>query len=57
MSSDPKLGYVFLNSSEYGAIGWIEDASGFQGPYDQRSVYGSPVNSKFWDRRSTQTAN
>jgi quinoprotein glucose dehydrogenase len=52
LSTDPKLGYVFLNSSEYGAIGWIEKmAADAKVPYDQRSVYGSPVNSKFWDRK------
>ena len=52
LSSDPKLGYVFLNSSEYGAIGWIEKMpADAKVPYDQRSAYGSPVNSKFWDRK------
>ena len=34
------------------AIGWIEKMpDGSKVPYDQRSVYGSPVNSKFWDRK------
>lgn len=52
LSTDPKLGYVFLNSSNYAAIGWIQKMPpGSKVPYDQRSVYGSPVNSKFWDRK------
>jgi quinoprotein glucose dehydrogenase len=52
MSADPKLGYVFVNTSDYASVGWIEkmpDTS--RVPYDQRSVYGAPVPSKFWDRK------
>jgi len=52
MSLDPKLGYVFVNTSEFGSMGWIEKLpDGSRVPYDQRSVYGNPVASKFWERK------
>ena len=52
MSLDPKLGYVFVNTSDFGSMGWIEKmAEGSRVPYDQRSVYGNPVASKFWERK------
>jgi quinoprotein glucose dehydrogenase len=51
-SVDPKLGYVFVNTSDYGSIGWIEKRpDGSRVPYDQSSVYGNPVASKFWERK------
>jgi quinoprotein glucose dehydrogenase len=51
-SADPKLGYVFVNTSDYGSIGWIEKKpDGARVPYDQSSVFGNPVASKFWDRK------
>jgi quinoprotein glucose dehydrogenase len=51
-SADPTLDYVFINTSDYGSIGWIEKtAAGASVPYDQRSVFGNPVASKFWDRK------
>ena len=35
-----------------GNIGWIEKMpENARVPYDQRSAYGSPVPSKFWDRK------
>ena len=38
-STDPKLGYVFVNTSDYASIGWIEKMpDGSRVPYDQRSV-------------------
>lgn len=52
MSVDPTLGYIFINSSDYASIGWIEQRPpGSRVPYDQVSVYGNPVASKFWDRK------
>ena len=53
MSSDPKAGLVFLNTSNYGSMGWVEKkAENSRVPYDQLSVYGNPVASKFWDRKT-----
>ena len=53
VSADPKLGYVFVNTSDYASFGWIEKMpDGSRVPYDQRSVYGAPVPSKFWDRKT-----
>jgi glucose dehydrogenase len=52
-ATDPKLGYVFLNTSNWGSVGWIEKMpDGARVPYDQRSVYGNPVASKFWVRKT-----
>ncbi len=54
LSVDTSLGLVFLNSSNYGAIGWIEKMpEDSRVPYDRRSAYGLPVPSKFWDRKTT----
>jgi len=53
MSSDPRSGMVFLNTSNYGSIGWVEKkAENSRVPYDQVSVFGNPVASKFWDRKT-----
>ena len=55
LAADPKLGYAFINTSDYGSIGWIEKLSdNARVPYDRRSVYGTPVPSKFWDRRTNE---
>jgi quinoprotein glucose dehydrogenase len=52
-SADPQLGYFFVSSSNYGSIGWIEKTrEGSAVPYDQASVYGNPVASKFWERKT-----
>jgi glucose dehydrogenase len=52
MSSDPRSGLIFLNTSNYGSMGWVEKkAANSRVPYDQTSVYGNPVASKFWDRK------
>ena len=52
-ASDPKLGYVFTFTNEYGSIGWIEKKpEGSIVPYDQASVMGNPFNSKFWQRKT-----
>jgi len=52
-SADPQLGYFFVSSSNYGSIGWIEKTrEGSPVPYDQVSVYGNPVASKFWERKT-----
>jgi PQQ-dependent dehydrogenase (methanol/ethanol family) len=52
MSSDPKAGLIFVNTSNYGSIGWVEKkAANARVPYDQTSVFGNPVASKFWDRK------
>jgi quinoprotein glucose dehydrogenase len=51
-ATDPKLGYVFTFTNEYGSIGWIEKKpEGSVVPYDQASVFGNPFNSKFWWRK------
>jgi glucose dehydrogenase len=51
-ATDPRLGYVFVNTNEYGSLGWVEkQKEGAQVPYQQASVLGSPFNSKFWDRK------
>ena len=53
LSADPQLGYIFVSSSNYGSIGWIENTRpGSPIPYDQASVYGNPVASKFWERKT-----
>jgi quinoprotein glucose dehydrogenase len=53
LSADPQLGYIFVSSSNYGSIGWIEKTrEGSPIPYDQASIYGNPVNSKFWERKT-----
>lgn len=53
MSADPNLGYIFVNTSDYASIGWIEKMpDNARVPYDQRSAYGAPVPSKFWDRKT-----
>ena len=52
MSSDPKAGLVFVNTSNYASIGWVEKkAANSRVPYDQTSMFGNPVASKFWDRK------
>jgi len=52
MSADPKAGLIFVNTSNYGSIGWVErKAANSRVPYDQTSVFGNPVASKFWDRK------
>ena len=52
-ASDPKLGYVFTFTNEYGSIGWIEKKpDGSVVPYDQASVEGNPFNSKFWAKKT-----
>jgi len=53
MSADPRSNYVFVNTSDYASIGWIEKMPATaRVPYDQRSAYGAPVPSKFWDRKT-----
>jgi quinoprotein glucose dehydrogenase len=54
-ASDPKLGYVFTFTNEYGSIGWIQkQPDGSPVPYQQASIMGSPFNSKFWWRRTDE---
>jgi glucose dehydrogenase len=51
-ASDPKLGYVFTFTNEYGSMGWIEkQPEGAPVAYQQASILGSPFNSKFWYRK------
>jgi quinoprotein glucose dehydrogenase len=48
-AADPKLGYVYVFTNEYGSIGWVQkepDTSKI--PYQQASILGNPFNSKFW---------
>ena len=53
LSVDPDLGYFFINSSDYASLGWIEKLPpGGPAEYDQRSVYGGSVASKFWERKT-----
>ncbi len=52
ISADPNTGYVFVNTLNYGSLGWIEKRpEGSRVPYDRASVWGNPVASKFWDRK------
>jgi glucose dehydrogenase len=52
-SADPRSGYVFVNTMDYGSIGWIEKTKeGSLVPYDQFSVYGDFIASKFWQRKT-----
>ncbi len=54
MSADPAQHLIFVNTSDYASIGWIEQMTQANArvPYDQRSAYGAPVPSKFWDRKT-----
>lgn len=53
MSADPKAGLLFVNTSNYGSIGWVEKRpANSRVPYDQTSIFGNPVASKFWDRKT-----
>jgi glucose dehydrogenase len=48
-ASDPKLGYVYVFTNEYGSIGWVQkEPETSKVPYQQASILGSPFNSKFW---------
>lgn len=48
-ASDPKLGYVYVFTNEYGSIGWIQkEPETSKVPYQQASILGNPFNSKFW---------
>ncbi len=48
-ASDPKLGYIFVFTNEYGSIGWIQkEPETSKVPYQQASILGNPFNSKFW---------
>jgi quinoprotein glucose dehydrogenase len=52
ISANPDTGYVFVNTLNYGSLGWIEKRpDGARVPYDRASVWGNPVASKFWDRK------
>jgi glucose dehydrogenase len=52
ISGDPNSGYVFINTLNYGSLGWIEKRpETSRVPYDRASVWGNPVASKFWDRK------
>jgi quinoprotein glucose dehydrogenase len=49
-ATDPKLGYVFVNTSDEGSIGWIEKLpDGSRVPYDRRSQIGALP--RFWDKK------
>jgi quinoprotein glucose dehydrogenase len=48
-ASDPKLGYVFVNSHDEASIGWIEKTpEGSRTFFDRRSVIGALP--RFWDK-------
>jgi glucose dehydrogenase len=52
ISGDPNTGLVFINTLNYGSLGWIEKRpENSRVPYDRASVWGNPVASKFWDRK------
>jgi quinoprotein glucose dehydrogenase len=52
-ASDPTTGYVYMYSSEYGSIGWIQKMpEGSKVPYQQASILGDPIRSKFWERKT-----
>ena len=47
-ATDPELGYVFVNSSEAGTIGWIEkQREGAVSPYDKNSIFGGGPSPRF----------
>jgi glucose dehydrogenase len=47
-ATDPRLGYVFVNSNESGGIGWIEKQPGNQAyPYDKNTLYGRGPSPRF----------
>jgi glucose dehydrogenase len=49
-ATDPRLGYVFVNTSDEGSIGWIEKLpEGSRVPYDRRSQIGALP--RFWDKK------
>jgi len=48
-ATDPRLGYVYVFTNEYGSIGWIQkEPETAKVPYQQASILGNPFNSKFW---------
>jgi quinoprotein glucose dehydrogenase len=52
ISGDPNIGYIFVNTLNYGSLGWIEKRpETSRVPYDRASAWGNPVASKFWDRK------
>jgi quinoprotein glucose dehydrogenase len=52
ISGDPNTGYIFVNTLNYGSLGWIEKRpETSRVPYDRASAWGNPVASKFWDRK------
>jgi len=47
-ATDPKLGYVFVNTQEPGSIGWIEKMKdGAETPYDKNSIFGGGPPPRF----------
>jgi quinoprotein glucose dehydrogenase len=49
-ATDPKLGYVFVNTSDEGSIGWIEKLpAGSRVEFDRRSQIGALP--RFWDKK------
>ena len=53
ISADPNSGTIFINTLNYGSLGWIEKRpDGSRVPYDRASLWGNPVASKFWDRKT-----
>ena len=54
MAADPDLEYIFVNTNDYASIGWVQEGTDRAGQpvMQQRSALGSPVASKFWDRKT-----
>ena len=53
ISADPNTSYIFVSTLNYGSLGWIyKTPDGSRVPYDRGSVWGNPVASKFWDRKT-----
>ncbi len=47
-ATDPKLGYVFVNTQEPGSIGWIEKMKdGAETQYDKNSIFGGGPPPRF----------
>jgi quinoprotein glucose dehydrogenase len=56
-ASDPKLGYVFVNTQDEASIGWVEKKpEGARVPYDRQSVLG-PTSRFQWAEGDPRTGN
>ena len=57
VASDPRLGYVFVNTQDEASIGWVEKkADGAPVPYDRNSVLG-PTSRFQWAEGNPRSGN